>query len=193
MASLRPTLCFESVGVLDIEVLQQEIPGLEGVVYDLDKTLTHQHGEGMPNAHLDVIGAINELGLVQGIISNAASEEREERVRVFAKGIGAHIGAEVEVVTSRMVGGKKKPLRPVFDKMSELLDIPNEHLCYIGDQLLKDVLGANRAGYGGSVLVAPYGEGDDPRVRFLQRPVEAVIRPFIGLPFLADNFWKIEH
>lgn len=70
------------------------------------------------------------------------------------------------------------------------MDIPNNRLCHIGDQLLKDIWGANRAGYAGSVLVAPYGEGDDPAVKYLQRPFEATVRPFVGLPFRPKNFGK---
>lgn len=89
-----------------------------------------------------------------------------------------------------MARGKKKPFKPVFKIMSEVMSIPPQNLCYVGDQLLKDVFGANRSGFGGSILVSPYGKGDDPRVKYLQRPLEALIRPVIGLSFLSKNFGK---
>jgi hypothetical protein len=42
---------------------------------------------------------------------------------------------------------------------------------------------------GGALLVARYGEGDDWRVRYLQRPtIEVVARLAMGLPLLQRNY-----
>lgn len=186
--TLRPTLCLDSVVSLTPDLLRETVPDAAGVAFDLDKTLAGQHELGLTNEHMEALANLSEARFALGIISNAASQVRTNRVRVFANDIGETLCTKIAVVTSHMVAGKKKPLRPVFDRMSTELGIENRCLIYVGDQLLKDVLGANRAGYGGSVLVAPYGSGDDPRVRFLQRPIEAALRPLVGMPFWTKNF-----
>lgn len=193
MSNLRPSHCVASVALLnpiDSEHFRDVFAQFDGVTWDLDKTLVGQHEDTLPPAHSEVMLALNALGKRQGLISNASSEHRTSRVLRIADGLSNLLGREIAVVTSRMVGGKKKPLRPAFDKMANNLGLENEQLCHVGDQLLKDVLGANRAGYGGSVLVAPYGLGDDPGVKYLQRPVEALLRPALGLPLLSKDFSK---
>lgn len=188
MNYLQPTLYEASVTDIDQSSLERSMPGLGGIMFDLDKTLVGQHEATLPEAHLEALITLNGLGLKLGIISNASSQARTDRVLELSDSLSDAIGDEVVAVTSRMVGGKKKPLSPIFDLMSQVADIPNERLCYVGDQIFKDILGANRAGYGGTVLVAPYGQGDDPRVKYLQRPLEAAVRPFLGLPLLTKNF-----
>jgi HAD superfamily phosphatase (TIGR01668 family) len=188
MSNLRPTISVASVTEITPSVLSEVLPHVGGVVFDLDKTLVGQHEENIPQRHLDALLALRSAGLALGIISNASSETRTHRVQMMASSIGDVIGTQLTVVTSRMVGGKKKPLRPVFDQLSSNIGIANNRLCYVGDQLLKDILGANRAEYAGTVLVAPYGHGDDPRVKYLQRPIEALIRPLVGVPLFTKNF-----
>lgn len=190
MVNLRPTYYVKSVAEMNPSEYLQYMPGLQGMAFDLDKTLVGQHEETLPSSHIDTLAAIGELGLRVGLISNAASAERTERVKAMADYMSEIVGSEVVAVTSRMVSGKKKPLRPVFDEFSRRSEILNEHLLFVGDQIFKDILGANRAGYAGTVLVAPYGHGDDWRVKFFQRPVEAAIRPLLGVPFLTKNFSK---
>ena len=141
-----------------------------------------------PYDNVAALMAYHALGLKLGFISNANSLKRTDRARSLADMASGELDEPIEVVTSLLVGGKKKPRRKVFDRMAEVLDLPNDRLCYFGDQLLKDVLGANWAGYGGTVLVTPYGRGDDPGVKYLQRPLEAAIRPFIGLPLRTKKF-----
>ena len=51
----------------------------------------------------------------------------------------------------------------------------------VGDQLFKDVLSARRAGVR-ALLVPRLGPSDHNGVRYLQRPVERVLRPLLGLP-----------
>ncbi len=190
MNNLRPSTFLGSVAEINYFRLLRVFPGLDGVMFDLDKTLVGQYEEEVPEEHMEALILISGLGLRLGIISNAGSEDRTQRVRQVAKDIERAVGDDVPVVTSYMVGGKVKPFRPVFDAMASKVGIKNSRLCYVGDQLLKDVLGANRAGYGGSILVAPYGSGDDPGVRYLQRPIEAAIRRSMGLPLFYRNFSK---
>jgi HAD superfamily phosphatase (TIGR01668 family) len=176
-----------SVAELTPDLIERHMPEVEGVTFDLDNTLLGQNEYAFSAENVDALITLNAIGYRLGFLSNAQSRGRTNRVHIMAASLSGVI-EEITVVTPSMVEGKKKPFRPIFDKMSEEIGIESEKLCHVGDQLLKDVLGANRAGYGGSVLVAPYGRGDDLLVGLLQRPLEAALRPFLGLPFLTRDF-----
>lgn len=83
------------------------------------------------------------------------------------------------VVTSRMASKRNHNIH--IDKTADIRSKTKEYVT-LATSFFKDVLGANRSEYGTSVLVAPYGNGDDRLVRYLQRPLEAAIRPAIGSP-----------
>jgi HAD superfamily phosphatase (TIGR01668 family) len=190
MIELAPTLCLPSVAYLQPEMLLNEMPNIKAVTFDLDKTLTGQHELIVPDEHVEALARLNEADLLLGIISNAPDLFRTTRARTIASDISERIGADIKVVTSYMVDGEKKPYRTPYDRMSKELMVPNGKICYVGDQLFKDILGATNAGYAGSVLVQPYGGGDDPRVKYLQRPIEALVRPMLGLPLRTKNFGR---
>ena len=188
MSNLRPLETVRSVAEICIEDLIVEVPLLAAIAFDLDKTLVGQHETEIPDQHIEALIMMSGLGLHLGLISNAASQQRTERVLGFAETITSLTGRKTVAVTSRMVGGKKKPLTPVFNQFSAETGIDKHRIIYVGDQLFKDVLGANRAGYAGGILVAPYGQGDDPRVKYLQRPLEALVRPLVGAPLSTKHF-----
>ena len=191
MSNLHPSVVSRPLAELDAAAFIDPLPnGIRGITWDLDKTLVDQLEPEVPQAHLALMRGIAELGIKQGIISNANTIKRTTRVMTIAKNIGDTIGPRIYVVTSMHVGGVRKPKSPVFDRMSRSMGLTKPQLCHVGDQLLNDVLGANAAGYGASVLVPPYGEGDDWLVRYLQRPVEAAIRPFVWAPLRSQNFGR---
>lgn len=190
MSSYKPSMHLGSVAEIDPVLVSTLYPELQAVAFDIDKTLLGQHEAIIPERNMEALLALSSLGLRIGIISNAVTQEREDRVIKLSFDIGYSIGAKVEYVTAFMVGGQRKPARPIFDELSNRFKIPNREICYVGDQLFKDIHGANKAGYGATILVAPYGEGDHPGVKYLQRPAESLVRPFVGLPFLARNIGR---
>lgn len=103
---LRPTQCLASVAELNLQRLAADILNLDGITWDLDKTLVGQHEPEVPEAHLEIMQMISKYGYKQGIISNAGSHARTERVQGIAEDIGRAIGSKIFVVTSLMVGGK---------------------------------------------------------------------------------------
>ena len=190
MSCLRPTFAIGSVVEINPEALREEYPDIGAITFDLDKTLTGQHDSTIPDEHLETLQGLAEAHFELGFISNATSNERARRVHTIARRTGGIVGEEIIVVTSLELGGTRKPSGEPFELMARKMSRRPHQLGYVGDQIFKDILGANRAGYGLSVLVAPFGEGDDPRVKYLQRPVEALARLGMGLPFRAKSFGK---
>lgn len=188
MSNLRPTLYVSSVAEISPQRLEAAFPGVEGVMFDLDNTLADHHIYEVSDDKIKALIALHSAGKQLGIISNAGTQELTDSVVATAERIGAEVGAHIHTVTSFEVNGKLKPYPHPFDRMAEKTGIPKERLCYVGDQILKDVFGSNRAGYAGSILVAPCSRIDSPGVKYLQRPVEALMRPFLGLPLLTQSF-----
>jgi HAD superfamily phosphatase (TIGR01668 family) len=184
---VRPTVytggLFEDI---DPERLLYEIGRLKrrpvkAVTVDIDSTMVAQRQPELSPKNLAVVKAFTEFVPI-GIISNAGSEVRDERARE----IGRDIAHNMVVVTSHEIGGwrSRKPFRPSFDEASHRLKVPNDGIVHIGDQLLKDVLGAKRSGYMAGVLVEPCAPKDDPRlVRYPQRAPEAVLLETMGIPY----------
>jgi len=182
---IRPTITVRSVADIDPEQFLKEYPEVKGISWDLDKTLTGQYDDEIPHDNLEIIRAFDELGVIQGIVSNAQSVARTRRVYRIAE--KCH-GVQMHVMTSMMADGRRKPRTPVFHGIAEQMGVSGRNIAHVGDQLLKDIVGANLAGFAVSVLVAPYGTGDVWGVRYVQRPIEVVLRPFVGAPLLTQNF-----
>jgi HAD superfamily phosphatase (TIGR01668 family) len=187
MSNLKPSLYLRSVADLNPDILKTLCPDIEGAMFDLDRTVVGHHDKFITAGHLAMFISLSEAGLELGFISNAG-QKRANRVQQMADAVSDATGNNTHVVTSHMVNGMRKPLQDPFEKMTEVSGIPRDKLCYVGDQIMKDVLGANRAGYAGSILVAPYGTGDNLAVRLIQRPIEAAIRPLLGMPLLTRDF-----
>lgn len=183
---LTPSLCVRRITELPVRWLLDQ--GFKAVSFDLDKTFVGQHDTELSAEVQEKFIEIGESGIKLALTSNAPKPHRHERVVDIGRRIGHITHSEVVVSTSFKLSAPGKPHRALFDNTALELGVAAARVCHAGDQILKDVYGANMAGYGGTVLVAPYGEGDHSGVRYLQRPLEALIRPVIGLPFLARNF-----
>jgi predicted HAD superfamily phosphohydrolase YqeG len=189
------------VADLTPEAIRSVVPNAEGVVFDLHRTLTDHAGNNVPEMFLASLSSILRAELEIGIMSVSANETRAERTHQIAQDIGGLICRDsdngcykVATITSMDVAKKSgnkrsnsKPFRPIFMAIATEMGIEPQKLLYVGDQILRDVVGGNRH-FGGSVLVSPYGLGDNKHVKRYQRPFEAALRPFIGLPFHPHEF-----
>lgn len=174
--------------ITELPVLWLLDQGFKAVSLDVDKTFMGQHDMELSGDVQEKFIEIDEAGIKFALTSNAPKSHRHERVVEIGRRIGEVIHSEVVISTSFKLSAPGKPNRALFDNTVAELCIPAVRICHLGDQILKDVYGAKKAGYGGTVLVAPYGEGDHPGVRFVQRPIEALLRPALGLPFFTRNF-----
>src|SRR5581483_5622627 len=189
MNVLKPAYFYASVSDIPLERLAAEQPRLRGLSWDLDGTLAEHLGDSVADEHLQVIATADQLGLVQAIISNAHSEHRAERVRRAAAGILDRTGVELAVVVSRDVNARK-PKPVIFRTAAGGLGLEPSEMIHTGDQIARDIVGPNLAGFIGGILVAPYGGTADESwaVRRLQRPVERAVRTVMNIPFRDADF-----
>lgn len=110
----------------------------------------------------DAAGVLKELkerGYRLGCISNTLSATYSRSTLV--KFQVAHL---FDVVALSSECKFRKPHPYMFDEVALQLDMPKNQLCYVGDQVSKDVVGAIHAGYGCTVLIGSetdYTPNDD--------------------------------
>ncbi|MBR7553359.1 YqeG family HAD IIIA-type phosphatase [Allobacillus sp. GCM10007491] len=118
--------------------------GIKGVITDLDNTLV---AWDQPEATPEIIEwfeSLKEAGLQVTIISN----NNEDRVGMFSTPLNIPF-----------IHNAKKPTQKAFRQARKTMNLPKEEIVVIGDQLLTDVLGGNRAGLY-TILVIPVVESD---------------------------------
>lgn len=185
---LKPTYVICGLGEIDPVHFHEKNPGIRAISYDRDGTVTDYHDIQIPPDFLETLRIFTELGIVQGFNSNSDSRRSTERLQQVADAISDAIGKTFYVATSYAAKGRK-PGRSTFDQFASITGVPPSQTAHVGDQIYKDVLGANKAGLAVSILVARHGTGDDWRVRYLQRPLlEVPTRVGLGLPLRQTDF-----
>ena len=125
--------------VTDISAAYLKEQGIEGLILDIDNTLT-THDNPIPSDGVARwLDSMRENNIQMIVLSN----NHGPRVEPFAKILGLDFLAE-----------GKKPLTSGFKRCSVALNLPKEKLCIIGDQIFTDVLGGNLYGCY-SILVEP--------------------------------------
>lgn len=165
---LRPSLCVDAVTDLDPAALWRD--GLRGAAIDFDNTLVAWDARE-PTAEVRAwLERMRDQGFRLIILSNAG---RTSRVRPLAEEVGiAHLGRA------------GKPFWIAYRRALRQLELPAEQVAMIGDQLMTDVLGGNRAGLF-TVLVRPIRNRDFVLTRFnraLERRALAWLRKRTALP-----------
>lgn len=153
-----PSVVTESIFTLDWEKLYRE--GKRYLFFDLDNTLA-PCGSNKPSSNVCLkIGEIKRLGFTVLLVSNSI----QKRVKSFA-----------ESLNISFVRGALKPFSCGIKKGIKLWQIKdlNEIVC-IGDQLMTDILAANRLKID-SVLVSPWDLKTDKKITKLNRKREAHI------------------
>jgi predicted HAD superfamily phosphohydrolase YqeG len=188
MINTSPTHIVHDLTGINPHTFIVDNPWLRAISYDRDGTVTDFHSPVIPDEHLAVLDSFAKLGIMQGFNSNSGSKESAERVANVATAISEVIDTEFFVATSYEAGGIK-PGPKTFNLFSDKTGVSASQTLHVGDQWYKDVLGARRAGLRGAMLVAKYGEGDDWRVKYLQRPtIELAARLAMNLPLSQRNF-----
>lgn len=149
--NLRPRLHLPSVAHLDIDRLRRT--GIEGIVFDVDNTLTRHAGA---HIHNTVQQRFDELcaAFPSAIFSNCSARRHAQLGSIFT----------LPIVDS----GLKKPQTKGFRRAAQLLGLPVNRLAMVGDRLLTDILGANRMGMF-SVLVDPFSAPEPAAIGRLRR------------------------
>ncbi|MCL2294947.1 MAG: YqeG family HAD IIIA-type phosphatase [Spirochaetes bacterium] len=124
----------ESVFSIDYNSLYRK--GYRGIIFDIDNTLVH-HGEDSTKEIDELFQTIHNIGLKTLLLS----DNTEERVKKFLKNID-----------SLYIHDAKKPSVTNCLKAVEMMNIKKEEAVVIGDQIFRDIYGANKSGID-SILV----------------------------------------
>lgn len=116
--------------VFDIEYEKLFELGYRALLFDLDNTLVH-HGDPANPEIVDFFAKLRAIGLKTIIISDNDCE----RTETFAKCVGCQCICEAG----------KPDVKPFLSAL-EILGVKNSESIVIGDQIFKDILGANRSG-----------------------------------------------
>jgi len=152
---LRPRLAVGRIWDIDAGALAAQ--GVEGVILDLDNTLTPWRSLAVPDEAEAWLRGVLASGLRACLVSNAAGAGR---VRPVAARFG------IPWVTRAL-----KPLPGGFRQALKLMETTPETTAMIGDQMFTDIFGANRLGLF-TILVEPMSAHEAFTTKLIQRPLE---------------------
>lgn len=142
---------------IDFAALYQE--GYRAVLFDIDNTLV-PHGAHADERAIHFFQELHDLGFQTMLISN----NKEPRVKSFSE----------EVKYTFYIYKAGKPSLKNYLRAMKLLGATAENTLFVGDQILTDIWGANRAGIR-TVLVEPVLKWREEIQIILKRFAEAVI------------------
>ncbi|ARD49528.1 hypothetical protein SporoP37_16220 [Sporosarcina sp. P37] len=136
--------------VLSIKPEQLIEKGFKGIITDLDNTLVEWDRADATQDIMAWFESMRDAGLQITVVSN----NHIERVSHFCDPLGIPYICEA-----------RKPMKKAFYQALATLGLPKEEVVMIGDQLLTDVLGANRVGLQ-TILVVPVASSDATITKF---------------------------
>ena len=159
-ASPKPCAIADTIDAIDWAALKQQ--GVRGILVDLDNTLVpwSKAVSAVPPNVRAWLDDVRALGFSVCLLSNGL----ERRVQPFARELG---------VLSVARAGKPKP--QAYRRALALLSLPREACVAVGDQLMTDIAGAQRAGIR-AFLVQPLSEREFffTRInRFIERRLQS--------------------
>ncbi len=151
-----PKYCVNSVWDLTKDFYQNN--KIKAVIFDIDNTLV-THTTPVPSKDiLDYFAFLNSNGIKYAIASNNS----KKRVQMFCRELGVPY-----------VYRAFKPRTAPLKRLAKQLAVPAKNICFVGDQIFTDMLGANKMGFV-SVLVTALGKNETGFVS-LKRVFEKMI------------------
>ncbi len=155
--NLYPRDYIESTYNIDFRKLYEE--GYRGVIFDVDNTLVPHNAPADDRAKA-LFKELNDIGFKALLLSN----NKEPRVKKFKEA--------VEYCT--YIYKAKKPGKAGYEKAMAQMGTDVTNTIFVGDQILTDIWGANRAGIR-SVMVKPVKKWHEEIQIILKRFLEAII------------------
>lgn len=137
-----PKEYINSVKEITIDFIEKY--NLKGLILDVDNTLIDYYKK-MPEGIIEWAELMKSYGIKLYILSNS---NKKEKVEAVAKNLNVEY-----------INFAKKPLKTGFLKIKKVMNLESENIGVVGDQILTDVLGANRCKMF-SILVKPINEKD---------------------------------
>lgn len=144
----RPTWMVQSIYSITAEQLREQ--GIKAVLIDLDNTLIAWNEPEATAESITWIQKIKEAGIQVLILSNNS---------------GSRIKKVAEILEVGYIPRSMKPTRRAFKLAEKKLNLSRDEMVMIGDQLITDVLGANRYQIR-SILVMPLLASDAWNTKF---------------------------
>ena len=148
-----PKLYLNSVKEITLETLKQY--QLKGLILDVDNTLIDYH-EKLLDGLEEWAKQLKKEKIKFYIVSNSNKKQKIEKV--------------AKKLDIPYISFAQKPFKKGFKKAKEKMGLENTQIGVVGDQILTDVIGANRCKMF-SILVKPIAEKDIWITR-LKRPIE---------------------
>jgi len=155
--AIEPWMTCEGIDDVPFEKIAAE--GMKAVLFDLENTLVPPGGPFTEDGRV-IIGKARAAGLAVGVVSNASAGW--VRPALAAEGIPC-------------IAPAGKPARKAFEDACTLLGVPVAEAAYVGDQVITDVLGSQRAGLR-AVLVHPKYTKEFFSAKFQRAVAKIVVR-----------------
>lgn len=153
---IYPKEYLDSVKEISIELLEKN--HIKGLILDVDNTLI-DFDKKMPDGVEEWAQNLKKVGIKLCILSNSNKVDK-------VKGVADKL--EIPFLYFA-----KKPFKSGFKKAKAVLGIEAENIAVVGDQIMTDVIGANRS-HMFSILVKPIEEKDYLLTK-IKRPLERLI------------------
>lgn len=161
---------FEYVdSVFDIDYKKLYEKGYKGIIFDIDNTLV-PHGKASTKEVDELFSAIQGLGIKTILLS----DNGKKRIEDFLRNIDCPY-----------IDNANKPHTENFNRAVEMLQLKKEQVVYIGDQIFKDVYGANKSGID-NILVKFIGWETETKIG-IRRRLEKIILAFYKLHSSYQN------
>lgn len=144
--------------IFDIHPAALKKQGVKGIITDLDNTLVAWDVKDATPEVIEWFALMVEQGIRVTIISN----NKLDRVKAFS-----------EPLDIPYVFSARKPLTRAFKTVAKEMELQEDEVVVIGDQILTDVLGGNRAGFY-TILVVPVVKSD-ARITRINRRLERIV------------------
>ena len=155
MDNFIPDVYGQSIFTIDYKKLKKN--GIKCLLFDLDNTLVPYTIDEVPQKIKDLFAVLsNDFKLI--IISNSS----KNRLRPFKEKLNVDCSFS-----------SRKPFKKKYKKIMDLYHFTEDEIAAIGDQLLTDILGANRMGFT-SILVnslAPFEPFPTRINRFFEKKI----------------------
>ncbi len=129
MSLFLPDIYQKSIYTIDYESLKNA--GIKIILFDLDNTIVPINASTPTERVRELFEDLKTMGLKPVIMSNSG----KKRIKPFKEGL------LVDAASSSF-----KPLKRKYKKILNIYNVKPEEVAAVGDQIMTDILGANRIG-----------------------------------------------
>ncbi len=119
--------------ILDIDLAALKSAGITCLVFDLDNTLVYRRSSQIHNDYHDFLLSVRRAGFTILIATNTR------------RPISA-ITEQLDVSSVSARGVSMKPFASFYRRVLQTAEEPTQHIAMVGDRIINDIFGANRAG-----------------------------------------------